>query len=339
MTQPFTFWSSLGARCRGLGVLWALGFLIWSGPSVAEPGASGADAATVEQARTRFNKGVQLFRDGNYEAALVEFERAYELAPSYRLLYNIAQVEYERHDYVSALEHFDRYLEEGASEIPKSRRQQVTAEMQQLQGLVGRVHLTSGISGAEVFVDDQSVGTTPLERSLRLNVGRRRITVTAPGHLPESRTLEIAGGDESTLHVELSARPSEASEQAALSPEREPDRGSGPSTAVWVGAMTTTAFALSTGVMGINAWKAKRDFDRELDSETTTQRVAQARNRVVRYAAVTDVLAVATLISGGITIYFAVVGDDAPERKKTAAQKATLGLSATLTQVRLEGSF
>src|SRR5690349_17758223 len=81
-------------------------------------------APPVDEARSRFQKGVQLFHEGGYEAALAEFRKAYQLAPSYRLLYNIAQVHYELHDYVSALKSFRQYVVEGGTEIPADRREQ-----------------------------------------------------------------------------------------------------------------------------------------------------------------------------------------------------------------------
>ena len=51
----------------------------------------------VEKARASFQQGVDLFHEGNFEAALAEFRKAYATAPSYRLLYNIAQAYYEIH--------------------------------------------------------------------------------------------------------------------------------------------------------------------------------------------------------------------------------------------------
>jgi len=43
-----------------------------------------------------------LYREGSYEGALAEFRKAYQISPSYRVLYNIAQTQYALHDFVSA---------------------------------------------------------------------------------------------------------------------------------------------------------------------------------------------------------------------------------------------
>src|SRR5690349_10373833 len=50
-------------------------------------------------ARVHFARGVEHYDEGNFDAALAEIERAYQLEPSnYKLLYNLAQVQMERHD-------------------------------------------------------------------------------------------------------------------------------------------------------------------------------------------------------------------------------------------------
>ena len=97
-----------------------------------------ARAADVAQARQHFARGVELYRGGAYDAALAAFTRAYELAPTYRILYNLAQVQAQRQDYVQALELFARYLGEGAAapaeaRIPDARVAEVEAEMTELR--------------------------------------------------------------------------------------------------------------------------------------------------------------------------------------------------------------
>jgi tetratricopeptide (TPR) repeat protein len=50
----------------------------------------------TSEARMRFTRGVKLYHEGSYDAALAEFTKAYRLAPNYRVLYNLAQVQAER---------------------------------------------------------------------------------------------------------------------------------------------------------------------------------------------------------------------------------------------------
>ncbi len=67
----------------------------------------------VSAARDHFQRGVELFREGDFAAALVEFRRTDELAPTYKLSYNIGQACFELRDYACALSAFRRYLKGG----------------------------------------------------------------------------------------------------------------------------------------------------------------------------------------------------------------------------------
>ncbi|MBV9946426.1 MAG: tetratricopeptide repeat protein, partial [Myxococcales bacterium] len=62
-----------------------------AGTGAGATGATSAAAAQAsEDASVHFKRGLQLFDEGDYTLALVEFNRAYQLAPNYRALYNIA---------------------------------------------------------------------------------------------------------------------------------------------------------------------------------------------------------------------------------------------------------
>ena len=78
-----------------------------------EQKAAPAESAKLDDAQRRFQRGIELYKESDFDAALVEFKRAYELVPSYKILYNLGQVSYQRHDYASALRYFRQYLEEG----------------------------------------------------------------------------------------------------------------------------------------------------------------------------------------------------------------------------------
>ena len=56
----------------------------------AEQGSGGGGG--VSSARDHFMRGVELYQDEEYEAALAEFFRANEIAPHYGLLYNIINI-------------------------------------------------------------------------------------------------------------------------------------------------------------------------------------------------------------------------------------------------------
>jgi tetratricopeptide (TPR) repeat protein len=73
-------------------------------PEPTEPSrvAQPVDIAAREQARQLFSEAVQLFEAGNYAAAVVKFEAAYQLAPLPQLLFNIARALEQQGDVAAA---------------------------------------------------------------------------------------------------------------------------------------------------------------------------------------------------------------------------------------------
>src|ERR1700679_4128277 len=76
----------------------------------------------TEDARSHFTHGVELFKEADFRAALIEFQRAYDAAPNYKVLYNLGQTSLELQDYAGALKAFRGYLDGGANQIPAARR-------------------------------------------------------------------------------------------------------------------------------------------------------------------------------------------------------------------------
>src|SRR4051794_8980920 len=72
-----------------------------------------ADGDHTAEARERFRKGLQLNKAGKIDDALVEFQKAYDLSPNWKLLYNIGQCSKHLGDAVRSLRAFEQYLAEG----------------------------------------------------------------------------------------------------------------------------------------------------------------------------------------------------------------------------------
>jgi tetratricopeptide (TPR) repeat protein len=101
----------------------------------------GDDGEAVATAREHFKRGTEYYSEGDFRAALLEFERAHALRHSFRLLYNLGQVCYELRDYAGAERYFRAYLVEGEDEITPERREEVKRELDRLrQRVAGRAH-------------------------------------------------------------------------------------------------------------------------------------------------------------------------------------------------------
>jgi PEGA domain len=285
----------------------------------ADPNPKASSEPAVEEGRLRFQKGVALYREGSFEAALAEFQKAYQVAPSYRLLYNIAQVQDELHDYVSAVKAFKQYLADGGSEVPPERVSQVLSEIQKLEGRIATIDVSTNVDGAEVRIDDVPSGTSPLHAPISVNAGPRRIYVSKPGYPSTARSITVAGGDHVRVALDLTPpappRPV-AIEEAKKPPPRMEVPESKSHAAAWIGLATTGVLAAGAGVFGLLAYNAKKDFDHDLSTfPVTKKKVDDDRSRMVRFATATDALSAATVVAAGFTLYFAVSGgSDTPKR-------------------------
>lgn len=203
---------------RGLGklaalVAAALFFVALAAPSPAlafEPGqehATKVQPRKVEEARAHFASGMKQFDEGHFPAARDEMEKAYALAPSYKLLYNIGLVYRQLNDPARAIQTFEAYLSQGAWEIPDARVTEVTRVISELTPLVGSVRITTSIRGVQISIDDRFVGQTPMEDPIVVNPGQHKISGKLLGYLPESKTVSAATGEVVPVQLDLKEAP------------------------------------------------------------------------------------------------------------------------------------
>ncbi len=276
-------------------------------------GAASADKAS-DEAKTRFKRGAEFYDEGNYRAALIEFERAHQLLPNYKILYNIAQVRLQLLDYARAQDAFARYLKEGGSDVNSARREEVKAELEKLRSRVGRIAITTA-EGAEVLLDDEPVGTAPLQGPVTANAGRHTVTVVAPGRSPQSRVVDVAGLETSNVTLGQNAqgaeprpsasaaadsgRPSELTRSAVKS---EPSKA--PMIASWV---ATGVLAATSGILAGLAFGAQGDLHKLKGTLGVSQASLNAgSSRVATLAAAADILGLAALVGGGISLWLTI---------------------------------
>ena len=157
-------------------------------------GTAAAQAPKLDEAQRRFQRGIELYKEGDFGGALVEFKRAYDLVPTYKILYNLGQVSYQRHDYASAVRYFRQYLGDGDAAIAVDRQREVATEINRLTPRVGSLEIEALDEGAEVLVDDVVMGPTPVGTVI-VNVGRRKVDLVARSGEHATRMVEVAGGE------------------------------------------------------------------------------------------------------------------------------------------------
>ena len=282
--------------------------------------------AQQQEAATRFKKGLELFKDGDYQAALIEFRRANELAPNFNVLYNIGQVHFQLQDYPNALGALQRYLEEGGSSVPASRKAEVQRDIDKLKSRVAHVEIVSTVPDAEVTIDEVLVGKTPLAKPLMVSAGRHKVTVSRAGFTAATKVIEIASGDRLNLTldpVEQKSAPvaPPASPSADATPPLAPLAPAAPepppSKPVPVaGIVVTSALAVGAVVTGVLALGAKSALQDEVKSKDATRdSLDSAKAKITGLALATDILVGSAAIAAGVTLY---VGLSGPSKKEPA---------------------
>lgn len=158
------------------------------------------DART--EARERFERGVGLFEEGAWDAALAEFLESRRLFPT-RVATNDAALclrRLGRND--EALAMFESFL----AEFPAAPdRAMVERQVAQLRTIVGSITIQSSDAGAVVTVDDRARGVLPLAGPLRVSAGTHVVRVHKEGFLPHEARVEVAGGASVELPLRLVA--------------------------------------------------------------------------------------------------------------------------------------
>jgi hypothetical protein len=240
--------------------------------------------AARAQASVRFKRGVELFQDEAYRAALIEFERAYELSPDYRLLYNIGGCKLQLQDFLGAAQAYDEYLSEGGSAIPRDRREEVEPVLRSLQARVGRITIKVNRDGAEVFIDDIKVGIAPVTNTISVNVGRHRVAARTEDGANDAKIVDVAGDE--IADVALTLAPPR--KDTPIARERRSQLMRLSALTGWSVGGAMLVGSIITGVLAKNA-------DGDLDAlfkrvDVAPKKVADQRSSIKTLAVTTDAL-------------------------------------------------
>ncbi len=304
-------------------------------PPSAPPSADPAfDAAAVTEpalveARAHHRRGLELYDEGDYRLALVEFERAHSLSHNDKILFNIGQVHYQLMSYAKARLALERYLALGGSQLAEKRRREVERDLATLRTRTATLSVRVNVASADVTINEASMGKAPLD-AVVVDAGTLRVHVTSPGYAPHVREVTLAGGDVQSVTIDLvETRPELPRPDILVTTTTNGLPGS--AVAGWVVTGILTAGTIGVG-LAANAAASKYDTDRTtaIGGSPSDARAELERQRslVSGLALTTDVLAVTTLIAGGISLYLSLRERPRPDavRVRPAAAGAAIVL-------------
>ncbi|MCK9459039.1 MAG: tetratricopeptide repeat protein [Proteobacteria bacterium] len=321
--------------------LFVLGLLIFAATAPAE---ARADAAQ-NKAKTAFQKGAKLFEAGDYTEAVKAFRAAYEAAPHWKLLYNIAQCEAAAKNYGPALEAFEAYLVSGGDDVPAERQDEIRKEIARLRDLCGDV-VVDAPAGSDVFIDDLRRGTTPIAGEIPVGAGMHVVRIVHGGDELLKQEIQVRGAKTVTVRVGDAATvqpgPPEAKPGGATAPEPEPETGPEPPLAetpaspedgppnkmVVIGSVLTAVggAALIAGVVTGAVSRAKtKDLEESCpDKQCTDPGDETLHDQAARLSLATDVMlpvGAAVAVAGVVLVVLGLRGEsaDEPDAEVTAA--------------------
>jgi hypothetical protein len=186
-------------------------------PSAAPPAPGAAPAAPATPppplseslqgpAKQAYESARLLATNRDFGSALGEFKQAYALSKDPRLLYNMAICEKELRHYSLMKATLEQYLREASGVITPESQNVAREALAAIKPLIATVHVNVNEPGAEVRIDGEVVGTTPLAEPLSLDTGRHQLEVRKTGFDPEQQSIETPGGTEPTVTITLKAQ-------------------------------------------------------------------------------------------------------------------------------------
>ncbi|MEO6600666.1 MAG: tetratricopeptide repeat protein [Polyangiaceae bacterium] len=291
-------------------------------PTQADPATDGSE---VELARRHFAQATKLYKDGDFDAALVQFERAYEVKPNYKVLYNIGQTYFQLRQYVEARDAMQRYVKEGGTQVEGERISAVTKDLADLEKRIAHVTVNVNAKDATVLVDGKKVGTTPLAGPIAMSEGQRTISVEAPNRGVLQRLVRVAGGEFQTLNLTVE-------EAQVIVVHTKSDASPAHLGAVFwtsaIGAIVIGAGAGVTGYVALNAQHDNKDQQNELG--VTPKQLGDTDKRAKNFALTTDILAGAAIVCAGVATVIWL---------STPSSKSQVGLTVTPSSANLVGRF
>ncbi len=174
-----------------------------------EPGAEAAPPAAdldkrKEEAKLRFQRGLELVQNESWDAALAEFLASRKLFPTRVALKNGALSLRQLKRYVEALAMYNELVSSFGASIPPEERKTIDDAIAQLKNNVGEVLVESDQPGSIVVVDGQQQGTTPLP-AIGVNAGTHTVRVAKEGYEAFEAQVLVAGGQRETVRGKLKA--------------------------------------------------------------------------------------------------------------------------------------
>jgi hypothetical protein len=298
--------------------------------------ASAAPAAEPSpEARAANAHALELDEAGRFPEALAEFQRAYDLSPSFRILYNVARTARLSQDFARSLAAYRRFLNEGGGDVDAPQRTIAEQQITELSALVGWV-IVSGKPGTGVSLDHAASETLSGEPR-PVNPGAHTIHA-ALGEGTIERTFAVRAGETAKVDVTIEPRPKRI-DPPLEQPFRFP---SVVTVASWVatGLFTGATVATGTAALALSSDLADDVYVGPASAPAPGSPIASKATRLEQLTTATNVLLGLAVASGVAAITFSMIdGLAAPDADPRETPTPTVFVGPSVAGVGVWGAF
>jgi hypothetical protein len=152
-------------------------------------------------AREAYKAGNALVDAHDFAGAYAKYRQAYDASHDPRLLFDMAICERDLHRYARMQALLLRYVREAGDALQKEDRADIDAALLAIHPLVGTVKLVVSEVGADVAVDGEGIGVTPLDGPFTVDAGTHSLRIKKPGFETVEQKIEVSGGNEATVAI------------------------------------------------------------------------------------------------------------------------------------------
>jgi PEGA domain len=169
------------------------------------PGPKPLTDSLTGEAKAAYDAGRLLYGDGDFAGALVKLQAAYDMTQDPRLLWNMAACQKGMRHYAKVVLLVRKYLASSGDVIAEDDRKQAQDLLSAIESFT--VGLSIGVNepDAQIVIDGEPVGTTPLPGPVTVDIGTRLIEVKKQGFVPFSQNVPVGGSKDASLAVKLVA--------------------------------------------------------------------------------------------------------------------------------------
>jgi hypothetical protein len=171
-------------------------------PPPPPPGPPSLSETLKDSAKSDYESGKLLYTDGDYAGSLVKFSSAYEASKDPRLLWNMATCEKNLRHYSKSLSLLRRYVKDGDAVLTDQDKKEADELIKVMEPFTAKLQVNVDEPGAEVTIDDEVVGKSPVEPVV-VDIGTRRLRVHKDEFEDFQRELPVGGAAQVSLDVKL----------------------------------------------------------------------------------------------------------------------------------------